>query len=127
MNLSISNMFSSDFWEKISVSGRDLSLITGEITLQSMGPWIGVGFCLLLLGIPLSGIQRIDSITQATYLLYVTSSGLVLGLLFFGHWIGPGAGIHFATFAILLTGLGAWRWRPRSSERNLGAKKGGTP
>lgn len=125
------DLFSSDFWHKVAISGSDISLAPAELTPKALGPWLGVVFWLILLLVPLSGVQRTQPVTGASYVLFLAGSATVLGVLFCLPWIGRDLSVSTLALVTGATAIGAWRWRQgsptASSTPSSTQEKGPTP
>jgi hypothetical protein len=124
------DFFSANFWQKVVVAGSELSLAPTELTLKTLGPWLGVLFWFILLAIPLSGIQRPQPLTGASYVLFLVASATLLSVMLGRPWVGHH--INTATFGILLGAvtLGSWRWQRGSNPSHInspGAEEKGPP
>jgi hypothetical protein len=109
------DVFSADFWQKAAIAGSEITLAPSELTPKALGPWLGVLAWFILLAIPLSGIQRPQPLTGASYVLFLVASASFLGVMLGRPWIGRDLNIE--TFGLLVgaTVLGSWRWHKGST------------
>lgn len=107
------DLFSADFWQKAEVAGSEITLAPTELTPKTLGPWLGVLFWFLVLAIPLSGIQRPQPLTGASYVLFLVASATLLGVMFGRPWIGHDLNIETLGLLVGAAVIGSWRWHKR--------------
>ena len=117
------DVFSAEFWQKVTITGREASLLPGDLSPHTLGPWLGMVLWLALLALPLSGIQRADHITGATYVLYLVASGITLMILFGRPWMDQSMDPGVAPWILFFLTLSAWRWFPKKSVPSLTSGK----
>ena len=122
--MTLSEIFSREFWQKVAFSGNELSIAPGELNLKILGPWLGVAFWLILLAMPLSGIQRADRVTGATYLLFMFAVSVTITILFWRPWSDQTLDAHFGGLLLFLSAVSIWRWQPRQSDSPYKSGKG---
>jgi hypothetical protein len=125
--VALPEIFSLEFWQKVAFSGNELSVVQGELNLKALGPWLGLAFWLILLSMPLSGIQRADRVTGATYVLFMFVGAVTITILFWRPWLDQTLDANFGGLLLFLSVMSIWRWQPRQSEAPYKIEKGAVP
>lgn len=108
-------LFSADFWHKAAIAGSEITLAPTELTPKTLGPWLGVLFWFVLLAIPLSGIQRPQPVTGASYVLFMVASATLLSVMLGHPWIGHDINMEALGLMLGAAALGSWRWHKGSA------------